>query len=147
VRQQLHALFTCAIILGGILKEASPKRELAEIRILVAFEDEYRTYRDVIAAAIRVSRPHIEVATAGVGGLAEEISRFDPQVVICSRPNTSDPSGEIAWVEISLDRVEPAKVYIAGRYSERSSLPALEMLLAVVDEAEGTVRPKLRPQM
>lgn len=128
------------------MKEASPKRELAEIRVLVAFEDEYRTYRDVIAAAIRVSRPHIEVATAGVGELEEEITRFDPQIVVCSHPNTSDASGELAWVEISLDRVEPAKVYIAGRYSERSSLPALEMLLAVVDEAEGAVPSKLRTQ-
>jgi hypothetical protein len=100
----------------------------------------------VIAAAIRISRPHIEVATVGVGALAEEIARFDPQMVVCSQPNTLDPSGEFAWVELSLDRVHPATVYLAGRYSERSSLPALEMLLEVIDEAEGIVRTKMRLQ-
>jgi hypothetical protein len=91
MRQQLHALFTRAIILGGNLKEASPRRELAKIRVLVAFEDEYRTFRDVIAAAIGASRPHIEVATAGIEALAEEIARFDPQMVVCNRPNTLNP--------------------------------------------------------
>jgi hypothetical protein len=129
-----------------IQKESSPRRGLGEIRVLVAFEDDYRVYRDVIASAISISRPHIEVATAGLGRLTEVIVRFNPQMVVCSRPNTLDPTGKLAWVELSLDSVYPARVYLAGRYSERRSHPALEMLLEVIDEAEDIVRTKMRLQ-
>jgi hypothetical protein len=101
----------------------------------------------MIAAAISISRPHIEVATAGLGALTEEMARFDPQMVVCSQPNTLDPSGKLAWVELSLDVVSPARVYLAGQYSERSSFPALEMLLAAIDEAEGIVRTKNGPSV
>ena len=100
----------------------------------------------MIAAAISISRPYIEVATAGLGTLTEEMARFDPQMVVCSRPNTLDPTGKLAWVELSLDSVYPARVHLAGRYSERSSFPALEMLLAVIDEAEEIVRTTTRLQ-
>ena len=100
----------------------------------------------MIASAISISRPHIEVATAGLGTLTEEMARFDPQVVVCSRPNTLDPTGERAWVELSLDSVYPARVYLAGRYSERSRLPALETLLVIIDEVEEILRTKVRLQ-
>jgi hypothetical protein len=139
-------LFTCGIMLSDIQEGSSLRRELGEIRVLVAFEDDYRVYRDVIASAISISRPHIEVATAGLETLTEVMSRFDPQMVVCSRPNTLEPTGKLAWVELSLDSVYPARVYVAGRYSERSSLPALETLLAVIDEAEEIVRTKMRLQ-
>ena len=33
------------------------------MRILVSFEDDYRAYGEVIAAAIRILRPHAEVGT------------------------------------------------------------------------------------
>jgi hypothetical protein len=146
VRQQTHALFEYAIMLSGIQKESLLRRGLGEIRVLVAFEDDYRVYRDVIASAISISRPHIEVATAGLGTLTEEMLRFDPQMVVCSLPNTLDPTGKLAWVELSLDSVYPARVYLAGRYSERRSHPALEMLLEVIDEAEEIVRTTMRLQ-
>ena len=88
----------------------------------------------------------MEVATAGLGTLTEEMARFDPQVVVCSRPNTLEPTGERAWVELSLDSVYPARVYVAGRYSERSRLTALETLLVIIDEVEEILRTKMRHQ-
>jgi hypothetical protein len=105
------------------------------MRVLVAFEDNYRAYRDVIAAAIRALRPRTEVQTADVDVLEEEVKRLDPQVVICSRPNTVDPRGRPAWIELSLDPLQPSKICVGGRYSEQTN-PTVDALLEVIDEVE-----------
>ena len=104
-------------------------------RILVVFEDEYRAYRETIAAAIRILRPRTQVESAELEALAEEVERLDPHLVVCSRPNTVDPRGRPAWVELPIDPTRPARVCIGGRYSERTN-PTLEVLLQVVDEVE-----------
>jgi hypothetical protein len=105
------------------------------MRVLVALEDEYRVYRDMIAAGIAVLHPHAEVETFGLDDLGEQVRRFDPQVVVCSHPNAVDPGGRLAWVELPLDPTRPTKICIGGRYSELSS-PALEVLLKVIEETE-----------
>ena len=115
------------------------RRERVEIRILVAFEQVYRSYQGVIAAAIRVLRPHAEVETATLEALGEEIERFDPELVICSRPSTAGPGDRIAWVEISIESTRPSKICVGGRYSE-STNPTLEVLLAVIDEVDESIR-------
>ena len=107
--------------------------------ILVAFEDDYRAYRDMIAAAIWMLRPHVEVETAGLERLGDYIERFDPQLVISTHPNSVDPGGKPAWVELSLETFRPAKVCVGGRYSERTN-PTLDVLLAVIDEVEELIR-------
>ena len=104
----------------------------------MAFEDVYRSYQGVIAAAIRVLRPHAEVETATLEALGEELERFDPELVICSRPNTADPAGTIAWVELSIESTRPSKICVGGCYSE-STNPTLEVLLAVIDEVEELI--------
>jgi hypothetical protein len=92
----------------------------------------------VIAACIRILRPHAEVETATLDTLGGEVERSDPELVICSGPNTVDPGGRIAWIELSLDSTPPSKVCVGGRYSE-STNPTLEVLLAVIDEVEELV--------
>ncbi len=89
----------------------------------------------MIAAAIRVLRPHAEVEIATLEALGEEMERFDPDLVICSRPNTVDPGGRIAWVELSIESTRPSKICVGGRYSE-STNPTVEVMLAVIDEVE-----------
>jgi hypothetical protein len=110
-----------------------------DMRVLVAFEDDYRIYAGVIAAAIRILCPHAEVESASLDALGESIKHFDPELVICSRPNTVDPGGRIAWVELSVDPTLPTKVCVGGRYSE-STNPELEVLLAVIDEVEELIQ-------
>lgn len=105
----------------------------------MAFEEIYRSYQGVIAAAIRVLRPHADVEIATLDALGEEIERFDPELVICSRPNAADPGGRIAWVELSIDPTRPSKVCVGGRYSE-STNPTVDVLLAVIDEVEKLIR-------
>ena len=104
-------------------------------RILVAIEDEYLAYREVIAAAIRVLRPGAQVQSANLDALAQEVKRMDPHVVICSRPNTVDPGLRPAWVVLPTDPTRPARICVGGRYSERAN-PTVEVLLGIVDEVE-----------
>ncbi|MDQ3910481.1 MAG: hypothetical protein M3305_01585 [Actinomycetota bacterium] len=106
----------------------------------MAFEDVYRSYRGVLAAVIRVLRPHVKVESANLDELREEIERLDPQLVICTRPNQFNPGGTPAWVELSLDRHRPTKICLGGRYSERATLLGIEELLGILDDAEESVR-------
>ena len=108
-------------------------------RVLVALEDDYRAYREVIAAGIKSIRPHIEVDTSSLEALGERIERFDPHLIICSQPNTVDPGGRPAWVELSLDPLQPSKICVGGRYSERAN-PTVDALLEVIDEVEELVQ-------
>ena len=112
--------------------------ELAEIRILVALEDDYRAYREVIAAGIGVLRPQVEVTTSGLDALEEEIARLDPHVVVCSLPATMGSGDRMAWMKLSLDPTRPTVICVGGRYSEVSN-PVFDALLGVVDEAEQFV--------
>jgi hypothetical protein len=112
-----------------------PRRGQIDVRVLVAIEDDYRSYRDVIAAGIRVLRPRIEVETAPIGELEEQIERFDPQLVVCSQPNTLASRRCAAWVELPLNPLRPTKICVAGRYSKRTN-PAIDVLIAVIDEVE-----------
>jgi hypothetical protein len=106
------------------------------LRILVCLENDYRTYREVIAAGIQLLRPHTEVLTAEVGVLKEEVGRFGPHLVICSLPATAGYGNILCWVELSLEsRTQPSVVCIDGRYSEHNN-PTLEDLLRVLDEVE-----------
>lgn len=109
-----------------------------EIRILIAFEPEYRAYQGVIAAALRVLRPQVEVETTNLYALEEEIGRLDPDMVICGRSKIADLSDRPVWIELSMDPSQPTRVSIGGRYSERIN-PTLEVLLGVIDEAQAFI--------
>lgn len=113
---------------------------MVQTRVLVAYEDEYSAYRGVIAAGIAVLRPHVVVATCTPDELpGGKLERFDPQVVICGRPDSVDAGDRPAWVELSIEPERPAKVRVGGRRREFTHL-SLEGLLAIVDEAEELVR-------
>jgi hypothetical protein len=115
--------------IGGYRKKAR------EIRILVAFESDYRAYRDVLAAGIRILRPHSKVETAELETLDEEVKRFEPQVLICSLPEPVNSGGWAAWVELSKDLTRPTRISIGGHYSEWTN-PTLEDLLGIIDKVE-----------
>lgn len=103
--------------------------------MLVTFEDDYRAYRDVIAAGIQALRPHVEVDTSGLDALGERIEHFDPDLVICSRLGAAEAHPGYAWVELPVDPMRPARVRLVSRYSELRN-PAMNELLTVIDEME-----------
>jgi hypothetical protein len=103
-------------------------------RILVALEDEYRAYREVLAAGVKSLRPGIHVATTLPILLEEEAARFDPQVIICSGSGVADPgNAATTWIELSTDPSVPTLVRLGARRFEQSN-PTLDVLLAIVDE-------------
>jgi hypothetical protein len=108
------------------------------MRILVAFEDDYRAYADALAKAIRAARPHLDVSTLGLEPLLTEVARLDPHLIICSSPNPAaeqQEEGKLAWVELSVDPHRPSRFCVSGRRWE-SLNPSLEELLGVVEETE-----------
>ncbi len=101
--------------------------------MLVAIEDDYRVYRETIAAGLRILRPHAEVKDAPLEALEEELERFDPQVVICGGHADVEPDDRLIWIELSLDPTQPTKISIYGRHLERTN-PTVEELLKAIDE-------------
>lgn len=110
-----------------------------EMRLLVAFEDEYRAYQGAISSAIQVLRPGVKVESIGADALTEGLARFAPQAVICSRPEGRAPAGRVAWIELP---PEPGQTACARLGDSRFELdnPSLEKVLEVVDRAELLLR-------
>ncbi len=107
----------------------------------MAYAEEYRAYREVVAAGIRLLRPRAEVRTAAPAELGTGLERFDPWVVICGAPGRLDPGDVLAWVELPPEVGRPARVRVGGEQREAAGL-TLEGLLGIVDEAEALVREK-----
>lgn len=107
--------------------------EWTEIRIIVAFEDEYRAYQGTLAAAIRILRPDAEVVAAELERIDEVAKRFGPDLVIGSPLKDTDLDGVRAWIELSLDPAQLTKVNVDGKYSEMIN-PTLDKLLVIFEE-------------
>jgi len=105
------------------------------MRVLVALEDDYRLYREMLVAGLRIKRPAAEVESATLGSLGEELERFDPRVIICSGDKDVKPNGGRVWIELSLGTAQPAVITAHGGAYELAN-PTLEKLLEVIDEFE-----------
>jgi hypothetical protein len=109
------------------------------MRLLVAIEDEFRSYREVIAACILLLRPHVEVSTTRPEELEREASILDPQLIISSRPRTAIPSPSITWIEIPTeDPTKPTKVWLGQDRWEaaESETNVIDLLARAIDRAE-----------
>ena len=73
-------------------------RRTTRLRVLVAFEDARRAYREAIASAIGELRPAFEVRPASLADIGRELGRFDPHVVVCGGPGRPDPDNGAARV-------------------------------------------------
>jgi hypothetical protein len=109
------------------------------MRVLVVYEDSYRSYGQTMVGAIRGLRPHVEATLVQVRELEAEVGRFDPHLVICNRPNSIDPGGRAAWVRLSDEPDEPSEFCLARR-RWGSENPELEEVLEIIDEMEGLLR-------
>ena len=69
----------------------------------MAFDDQYKTYREVIAAAIQVLRPQVEVSTTDLDGLETQVARLNPQVVISSQNRPPSLRPGVTWVQVPLE--------------------------------------------
>ncbi len=126
----------------GITHDREEPRKPVKMKVLVALEDEYRTYMEAMAAAIREFRPDIEVVaiTGGSEDLEAGVTRLDPQLVICNPPVPENPVGErLALIELSPDSSR-ATNFRVGERRWQSINPTLGEILSVVDETKGLSR-------
>ena len=105
------------------------------MRVLVAFEDEYRVYGAAIAGAVRRAHPTDEVVTAEIGELEREVRRFEPHLIISSLPIPTDSGRWFSWVCLSPDPTRPSEICVEG--NRRQSLnPSLGEVLSVLEETK-----------
>ena len=114
-------------------RKKQPADHPPRLRVLVAYEDEYRSYRETLVAAIRTLRPHTEVVNAALAEL--EMMTPHADLVICSKSYVHHTEGTLAWIELPNDPDRPAKIFLQGRCSEVNNL-TLDGLIAVVDTVE-----------
>src|SRR5215212_4846526 len=118
---------------------ASEERRI-QIRVLVAFEDEYRVYGAAITGAVRRARPADEiVVTAEIGVLERQVRSFAPHLIISSLPaptNWGEWGEWFSWVCLSSDANRPSEICVEGKRRE-SLNPNLAELLCVLEETEG----------
>ena len=124
------------------LHESEERRGTAKMKVLLALEEEYRTYMEAMAAAIREFRPDVEVVaiSRGLKNLESETRRLEPQLVICSPPVPENPVAErLAVIELSPDSAQPTNFRVGERHWQ-SANPTLGEILSVVDETKGLFR-------
>jgi hypothetical protein len=108
----------------------------------VSFEEEYHSYRDVIASSILTLRPHIEVSLVEPHALQEEVARIRPHLVISSsRPSAAHVCGILAWLRLPTGDHRSAELWHGEEISEVGEA-GLEALLGIVDETERLKRAK-----
>ena len=109
------------------------------MRVLVAFEDDYRAYREVLAVGLRILHDRYEVTTSTIGELEEVIQRFRPDVVICGGPEDAEAADVFGRIELNVDPTERTKVRL-GACRWESTNPDLEALAGIIRKAELALR-------
>jgi hypothetical protein len=106
------------------------------MRVLLAFEKQYRVYMDAMGAAIRAFRSDVEVAVVEGERLEEEVEHFDPQLVITSPPVPENPVDErLARIELSPEPDQPSRFRVGDRHWETTN-PTLGEILPVIEETK-----------
>ena len=104
-------------------------------RPLVLMANEPRAYREGIAAVIGQLRPEVEVTTVEPSALDASISRYSPDMVICSKV-TDNLKGKVpVWIELYPESAAWSVASIGGRRMEYEEIQ-LPDLLSIVDQAE-----------
>jgi hypothetical protein len=103
------------------------------MRVLVA--NEPFVYREVISAAFKELRPHVEVTSAEPQDLDREFSRLVPHLVVCSRVTALVERGATAWVELYPQHASRAVVSLGGEETTSDAMD-FDTLLSILDRAE-----------
>ena len=121
---------------SALRSDSDPTRVRSNITILLAFEEDYHSYREVIAAAIRVLRPHVEMATTDPEGLEQEVARLRPHLIVSSRPKTTVRSPTMAWIKVASDKpTQPSEVWL-GQERWETADPVVKTITQTVDSIE-----------
>ena len=100
------------------------------LRVLVA--NAPLSYRETMAATIRMLRPNVEVLLVNPEALDREVESLYPDMVLCSRVTPLVESRVSVWVDLYPDGDRLATVSIGGRRTETAGLE-LDDLLSIID--------------
>ncbi len=95
-------------------------------------------YREALALAVHRHHPDFEVRIASPEDSHEEVSRFDPHLLVRAYNDGLDPlllESVPCWVEVMYTDTMNARIALDGTIEEISDMP-IDDLLRVVDEAE-----------
>jgi hypothetical protein len=88
------------------------------MRILISYEESYRTYGDMLEKAIGGLRPEADVASCRLAEIGEQVESFDAHLVVSSGKNSVDPGGRAAWYRLSPEPDEPSAIrWVEGETS------------------------------
>lgn len=99
--------------------------------------NEPRSYREVIADAVRGPRPRVEVIVVEPGDLDREVGTLGPDLVLCSGATAAVHTGAPAWIELYPGGETLARIHLDGRNSTIANIQ-LAGILSIVDQAPMT---------
>ena len=109
----------------------------AALRVLLA--NEPRSYRESIAAVFRQLRPSLQVKVVEPEALESNVTRFDPDVAICSHVTGAVRKRVPVWVELYPEHAAHSVASEGGRRTEFAEIQLLD-LICILDRAAGTDR-------
>ncbi len=116
-----------------------------DLRVLIAYEANFRAYGDSLERSIRGLRPRVQTAVADLEVLGAAVEGIDPHLVVSNLPNTVDPGGRAAWYKLSHEPEDPSEICLDARRSV-SENPDLGELLAIIDGVEELLRSGRKPE-
>ena len=112
---------------------------MREAALLVLLANEPRSYRESIAAVFRQLRPSLQVKVVEPEALESNVTRFDPDVAICSRATGVVMERVPVWVELYPEHAAHSVASEGGRRTEFAEIQLLD-LICILDRAAGTDR-------
>jgi hypothetical protein len=111
------------------------------VRVLITLEP--RIYREAIALALQVTRPHSEVMLAPEESLNGQVHDFAPHVLVRSDSGREVPEGQlgsvVCRVEVLYTDHMGVRVSVVGGRSYTIEDASMDDLISLVDEAEGLI--------
>jgi len=110
------------------------------MRVLLAFEQQYRAYREALRDAIRMFHSGVEVVVADSADLEAEVERWAPQLVILDHRAPENPvDAQPSRIELSPEPDQSSRFRVGERRWE-SMNPTLGEILPVIDETRRLLR-------
>lgn len=101
--------------------------------------NEFASYRESIAAVMRLSFPGLWVFEAPSAALDREVLRLRPDLVICSRITPLVTERVPNWVELYPESDAPSKFSVDGESYTREQVDLPDLLAFVARPAAHTV--------
>lgn len=108
------------------------------MRLRMVVANDPRSYREVMAGALRALRPEVEVILIEPEDLDGQILRISPHLVVCSSITETVRAGSFSWVVLYPDGQSHATVCVDGESRTVEDME-FEGLLSVVDDIHRVV--------